>query len=89
MIDEKQLRVAFKNKSTKAFAFYGIACRQISVDYYGISHNEQVRVYGNKTKTVAITWKEGYKDCQKILGKFPATGTGYADAALAIENYFQ
>lgn len=88
IVNERQLRVSFKQKSTKMLSFSGIASRVIHTDQIGIEHVEQVRVYGDKTKTVAIYWRDGYKDCQKVLGKFPATAEGYALAAESIDSYF-
>jgi len=87
-LNDKQLRAAFKHKSTSSLAFSGIASRLIYRDSVGIEHYEQIKVFGNRTKTVQAVIREGYKELYTTIGKFPATAQGYADAAQTIEHYF-
>jgi len=87
-IDRKQLRQAIFGKFTRAFACYDIATRLLYRDHWGIEHREVVRVYGNRTKTVAVSWKEGYSDKETVLCRVPSTEEGYREALRAIEAYF-
>lgn len=90
-INEKQLRAAIKNCSTKPLPYCNIAHKaQENVSPFMPSEVSDVIVYGRgKSRTVAIRTRYGRKLSFKTLGKVSADANGYADAAGLIETWLE
>jgi len=89
MINEKQIRSAMRQETTRPLAFCGIATKktETSNPFFADTVSEAI-IYGKGAKrTVAIRTRYGRKLDFQTLGKVPANAEGYAMAAGMIEHW--
>jgi len=87
-IDDSKIRLALKNKIAKEYPIVVATCLMYT-DNLNIDRYINIWIYGDRVKTIEMTFREGYKLNRKLIKKIPkkqVSSSLYAELAYQLEK---